>query len=447
MVRPLQRSAKLKGEPVQGITDKMEEKDRLLDILRKEKSRGRAQGIFIGIGIVVFIGLSAILWYAVGMGFYRFFTTGAAFHKSRVIGARESEKLAVLNDIIEEYYLDEYEESDLKESMYKGYVAGLDDPYSQYYTKAEFAELMEDNSGSFEGIGVYLNVNQENMALEVIRPIEGSPADKAGIKEGDIIVEVDGEDIVGQDSDIVISKMRGEKGTTVNVGVLREGEDEILRFDIVRDVVESVTVNSEMLEDDIGYLSLSEFAEVSYDQFRLQLNQLKEKGMKALIFDLRSNTGGDFDIAVKIADKFCPEGLVVYIEDKDGNREEYDSDADMLGLPLVVLVNGYSASSSEIVTGAIKDYGVGTIMGTTTYGKGVVQRVLPLGDGSGMKVTIAKYYTPNGYNIHGVGIEPDEVVEWDYEKYRDEDIDNQLEAAKEYLKKELKSGDKGDSEK
>ena len=193
-----------------------------------------------------------------------------------------------------------------------------------------------------------------------------------------------------------------------------------------------------MLENDIGYLSLSEFAEVSYDQFRLQLNDLKEQGMKALIFDLRSNTGGDFDIAVKIADKFCPEGLVVYIEDKDGQREEYKSDADQLGLPLVVLVNGYSASSSEIVTGAIKDYEVGTIMGTTTYGKGVVQRVLPLGDGSGMKVTIAKYYTPNGYNIHGVGIQPDVEVEWDADKYKEDGTDNQLEEAVKYLTKELK---------
>ena len=416
----------------------MDEREKLLDILHKEKNRGRVQGIFIGIGIFLVLLTSAVLWFGIGQGFFRYFRSGAAFRKSNVIGVTESDKLSVLNDVIETYYLDEYDQNDLKESMYKGYVAGLDDPYSQYFTKKEFAELMEDNNGTFEGIGVYLNVNQDNQTLEVIRPIEGSPAEKAGIVAGDIIVEVDGEDIIGQDSDIVISKMRGEKGTTVNVGVVREGEEDILRFDIVRDVVESVTVNSEMLEDDIGYLSLSEFAEVSYDQFRLQLNQLKEQGMKALIFDLRSNTGGDFDVAVKIADKFCPEGLVVYIEDKDGNRQEYSSDKDALGLPLVVLVNGYSASSSEIVTGAIKDYGVGTIMGTTTYGKGVVQRVLPLGDGSGMKVTIAKYYTPKGYNIHGVGIEPDEVVEWDYEKYRDEDVDNQLEAAKEYLKKELK---------
>ena len=383
----------------------MDEREKLLDILHKEKNRGRVQGIFIGIGIFLVLLTSAVLWFGIGQGFFRYFRSGAAFRKSNVIGVTESDKLSVLNDVIETYYLDEYDQNDLKESMYKGYVAGLDDPYSQYFTKKEFAELMEDNNGTFEGIGVYLNVNQDNQTLEVIRPIEGSPAEKAGIVAGDIIVEVDGEDIIGQDSDIVISKMRGEKGTTVNVGVVREGEEDILRFDIVRDVVESVTVNSEMLEDDIGYLSLSEFAEVSYDQFRLQLNQLKEQGMKALIFDLRSNTGGDFDVAVKIADKFCPEGLVVYIEDKDGNRQEYSSDKDALGLPLVVLVNGYSASSSEIVTGAIKDYGVGTIMGTTTYGKGVVQRVLPLGDGSGMKVTIAKYYTPKGYNIHGVGIE------------------------------------------
>ncbi len=416
----------------------MNENERLIDILHKEKSRGRAQGIALGIVISAALFVSALLWYGIGSGLFRYFNTGAFFRKSNVIGRTEEDKLSVLNDVIETYYLEEYDENDLKESMYKGFVEGLDDPYSEYYTKEEFSELMEDNNGTFEGIGVYLSVNQDNQTLEVINPIEGSPADKAGIKSGDIIVEVDGEDVIGQDSDVVISKMRGEKGTKVNVGVAREGEDDILRFDIIRDVVESVTVTSKMLTDEIGYLSLTEFAEVSYDQFRLQLNDLSKQGMKALVFDLRSNTGGDFDIAVKIADKFCPEGLVVYIEDKDGKREEYNSDDEMLGIPLVVLVNGYSASSSEIVTGAIKDYGVGTIMGTKTYGKGVVQRVLPLGDGSGMKVTMAKYYTPNGYNIHKVGIEPDVTVEWDYEKYRDEEIDNQLVAATEYLEEKLK---------
>ncbi|MBQ7564422.1 MAG: S41 family peptidase [Lachnospiraceae bacterium] len=411
----------------------------ILEILRKEKGRGRTQGIFIGIGIAFGIVILGVIWVGIGLGVFRYLTTGAVFTNSKVLTSSEADKLSVINDVIEEYYLDEYDENDLKESMYKGYVAGLSDPYSQYYTKKEFSDLMEDNNGTFTGIGVYLNVNQDTQTLEVINPIEGSPAEKVGIEAGDIIVEVDGEDIIGQDSDVVISKIRGEKGTSVNIGVVREGEDEILYFDIVRDTVESVTVTSKMLENDIGYLSLSEFAEVSYDQFRLQLNSLKEQGMKALIFDLRSNTGGDFDIAVKIADKFCPEGLVVYIEDKDGNREEYTSDADKLGLPLVVLTNGYSASSSEIVTGAIKDYGVGTIMGTTTYGKGVVQRVLPLGDGSGMKVTIAKYYTPNGYNIHGVGIQPDIEVEWDADKYKEDGTDNQLEEAVKYLTKELKA--------
>ena len=415
----------------------MDQQD-ILQILKKEKGRGRTQGIFIGIGIMLAVVLCGAIWIGIGLGVFRYLTTGAVFTNGRVLSTSDADKLSVINDVIEKYYLEEYDENDLKESMYKGYVAGLSDPYSQYYTKKEFSDLMEDNNGTFTGIGVYLNVNQDTQTLEVINPIEGSPAEKAGIVAGDIIVEVDGEDIIGQDSDIVISKIRGEKGTSVNIGVVREGEDEILYFDIVRDTVESVTVTSKMLENDIGYLSLSEFAEVSYDQFRLQLNDLKEQGMKALIFDLRSNTGGDFDIAVKIADKFCPEGLVVYIEDKDGQREEYKSDADQLGLPLVVLVNGYSASSSEIVTGAIKDYEVGTVMGTTTYGKGVVQRVLPLGDGSGMKVTIAKYYTPNGYNIHGVGIQPDVEVEWDADKYKEDGTDNQLEEAVKYLTKELK---------
>ena len=356
-----------------------------------------------------------------------------------VIDKKTNKKLDVLQSVIEKHYLNDYEKQDLENGLYKGLMSSLGDPYTSYYTKDEYAELISDAEGTFEGIGAYLSQNAETMIVTVVRPIPDSPAEKAGIKAGDILVEVDGEDVVGDDLSITVAKIRGEAGTQVKIGVKREGRDGVIRFDITRAAVQSVSVDSKMLQDSIGYIQISEFNDVTAEQFSKALNELKREEMTGLILDLRDNPGGNVDTCVDIADELLPEGLVVYTEDKNGKRSEYKSDADnYYDGPMVMLVNGNSASASEILVGALKDYEMGPVIGTTTYGKGIVQEVLPLGDGSGLKITVAKYYTPNGVNIHGVGIEPDEELELDVEKYLKEGYDNQLERAIEVIESKIK---------
>jgi carboxyl-terminal processing protease len=256
----------------------------------------------------------------------------------------------------------------------------------------------------------------------------------------DVVVEVDGEDVTGQDINLIVSKLRGPKGTSVNVGVRREGEDDLIRFDITRDEIESKSVDYKMLDGDIGYIDISEFADPTADQFNEAYDDLESQGMKALIIDLRSNGGGYVDISVEIADRLVKDGVIVSVKDKHGLSYKYEDagDDNYLKIPCVLLVDGNTASASEILTGALKDYGLATVIGTTTFGKGITQIITPLDDGSGVKITNSKYYTPNGENIHEVGIEPDIEVEWDYDKYKEEGIDNQLEAAKEYLEEQLK---------
>ena len=268
--------------------------------------------------------------------------------------------------------------------------------------------------------------------------IEGAPAEGAGLRPDDVIYQVDGVDTYGMTLNEVVSIVRGEEGSTVTLNIIRGNEN--FDVDVVRAKVTSETAKGEMLEDDIGYIQISEFADVTVDQFTEAYAVLKGKGAKALILDMRGNPGGLLSAAVDICRQILPEGLIVYTEDKQGKREEYTCDGTRrIEIPMVVLVNGGSASAAEIVTGAIKDHGVGTVMGTTTYGKGIVQKIYSLSDGSAIKLTVSAYYTPNGTNIHETGIEPDVEVLFDAEAYyAEESVDNQLEAAKEYLKKQMK---------
>ena len=267
----------------------------------------------------------------------------------------------------------------------------------------------------------------------------GGPDGGDGGRGGDIIFKVDGVETTGMSTSEVVALIKGPEHTKVVITVVREGESDFLDIEVERRKIESPTVNYEMKEDNIGYIQITEFDDVTTDQFTEAMAVLKGQGMKGLVIDLRSNGGGNLSTCVDIASQLLPEGIIVYTEDKFGKREEFFSDGKReFDKPLVVLVNGYSASASEILTGAIKDYGIGKIMGTTTYGKGIVQEVLPLGDGSGLKITVAKYYTPNGENIHGVGIEPDEELELDVEKYLKEGYDNQLERAIEVIESKIK---------
>ena len=418
-------------EPVQDFTAQ----------LKKAKKKGMIQGILIALAIFLLSGfiyvVTSVTKMIINGSFYsRVFGSSA----SSLLDRESIEKLDSLYSLIDNTYLEDVDKEELQEGMYKGVLQSLGDPYSVYYDKEEFAQMMEDSSGTFEGIGAYLSQDPDTMEVTVVEPIKDSPAEAAGMLADDVIVEVDGEDVTGQDINLIVSKLRGPKGTSVNVGVRRIDADDIIRFDITRDEIESKTVDHEMFDNGIGYIDISEFADNTADQFNEAYDDLEKQGMKALIIDLRSNGGGYVDISVEIADRLVKDGVIVSVKDKHGLSYSYEDAGDdkYLKVPCVLLVDGNTASASEILTGALKDYGLATVMGTQTFGKGITQIITPLDDGSGVKITNSKYYTPNGENIHEVGIEPDIVVEWDYDKYKDEGIDNQLEAAKEYLEKEIK---------
>lgn len=348
------------------------------------------------------------------------------------------QKMKVIEEAIDDYYFygDEITDEDIHEGVYKGMIAALGDPYSEYYSREELEEVVNSNKGISYGIGAMISMNkQTNMAM-VSGVIEESPALAAGLREGDIIYEVDHESTQGLSLTQVVSLVKGREGTTVHLTIYREGENDFLEFDIERGkLIETTTVESGMLEDtnQIGYLRIREFDTVTVDQYAEAMAELKANEMKGLILDLRSNPGGDLAAVVEIAGRILPNGLIVYTEDKDGNKEEYTrNDKSELEVPLVVLVNEYSASASEILAGAIQDYNKGTLIGTTTYGKGIVQRIHRLDDGTALKLTVSAYFTPSGRNIHGVGIEPDIELEYDYDA-AEEGVDNQVEKAIEVL--------------
>lgn len=344
-------------------------------------------------------------------------------------------KLSKIKSIIDTYYLNEVDEEKMTEGMYKGLVSSLEDPYSVYYTKDEFAALMESSSGSYCGIGAYVSQDVKTGIITIVKPFEGGPAYEAGVLPGDIIYKVLGEEVTGKDLSEIVSKMKGEEGTTVDIEIIREGESEPIKLTIERRTVEVPTISYEMLDNKVGYIQITEFDEVTGPQFRSAIEDLDKQGMKGLVIDLRNNPGGLLDTVCDMLDRMLPEGLIVYTEDKNGTRtEEKKSTAEeSFNKPLVVMINGNSASASEVFAGAIQDYGVGTILGTTSFGKGIVQSVIPLSDGSGVKVTVSKYYTPKGRNIHGIGIEPDVVVELKDELKTkvtiDKTEDNQLQEA------------------
>lgn len=407
--------------------------------MKRAQKKGMIQGLLIALGIVL---ISAIL--IAGVSVVRMIMNGSLYSKllgssvSSVLDRRSISKIDELYNIIDSTYIEDVDKEDLQEGLYKGLLESLDDPYSVYYTKEEFNQMMEDTSGTFEGIGAYLTQDPDTQVISVVKPIKNSPAEAAGILADDVLVEVDGEDITGQDLNLVVSKLRGPKGTEVKVGVYREGEKDVVTFDIVRDEITTLSVDYEMFDDDIGYIAISEFADATAEQFNEAYDDLESQGMKSLIIDLRSNGGGYVDVSVEIADKLVKEGVIVSVKDKHGLSYKYEDSGDenYLKIPCVLLVDGNTASASEILTGALRDYDLATIIGTKTFGKGITQNIMPLEDGSGVKITGSTYYTPDGENIHGVGIEPDIEVELDYDKYKEEGIDNQLEAAKEYLKKQ-----------
>ena len=355
-----------------------------------------------------------------------------------VLNDDTEKKLTTIEEVIEEYY---YQDEDIDkdamiEGMYSGMVDALGDPYSVYYTAEEWDQLMQETEGIYYGIGAYISLDPATGLGKINGVIANTPAEEAGLRENDLIYLIDGESAQGLDLSEIVSRVKGEEGTIVHLTIYREGETDYLEIDVERRKIESPTVNYEVYENGIGYIQITEFDDVTTDQFTEALAVIKGSKAKGLILDLRGNPGGSLPVVVDIARMILPKGLIVYTEDKYGARDEYTCDGGHeLNMPLVVLVNGNSASASEILAGAIKDYGKGTLIGTTTFGKGIVQRVMPLSDGTALKLTISAYYTPNGNNIHGVGIEPDIVCEFDGEAYYEEDVDNQLQRAIQEIEK------------
>ena len=357
--------------------------------------------------------------------------------KEEAVSQETKEKLSGIQALIQKEYIGEVDEDALQTGICQGYVGALGDPYSAYYDEEQTSALMETTQGEYGGIGVVLTQNLDTGVTAASSVYEDSPAMKAGMKDGDIIYQVEGRDVSGMALEEISGSIKGEKGTTVEITVLRGEEREEVTLTITRDTIQAETVKTRMLEDEIGYLAISEFDSVTLEQYREGLAELTAQGMEGLIVDLRGNPGGNLDTVCEILDLMLPEGLIVYTEDKDGNRQEFTSDeAQEVQVPLAVLVDGNSASASEIYAGAIQDYGIGQIVGTKTYGKGVVQTIYDLKDGTSLKLTVAEYFTPNGRNIDGEGITPD--VEVTYQRNEnDPEADNQLDRAVETLQNEM----------
>ena len=377
------------------------------------------------------IGMLAMLIMAGGIvaGIY-FSNIDMISSKNSVAVTKAEKKLKSLEHVIHNYYLEDVNQDHLVEGLYKGLFAGIGDPYSVYYTKEEYEELMQATSGKYYGIGALVSQDMRTGLITISKVFQGAPADKAGMKAEDAIYKVDEKSIDGKEVDKVVAMMKGEKGTQVKVTVYRPSEKKYIDLMITRDEVKVPTVESKMLNKEIGYIQITEFDEVTGEQFTKAVNQLKKQDMKKVVFDVRDNPGGSYATVCDILDEILPAGTLVYTKDKYGKEERQESDPESLNMPMVVLQNEDSASASEIFAGAIQDFKAGKIMGTQSFGKGIVQQIIPLGDGSAVKLTVEKYYTPSGKNIHGKGITPDIKVE----QGEDEKKDLQLEKAIEELK-------------
>lgn len=374
--------------------------------------------------------IAVLLVISLGEGFllYRNYTVSGK-------NVQIANKLEKLQKTVDQYYKGDVDQDKLENYTYKGYLAGLGDPYSSYYSESEFEDLMETTNGVFSGVGIYLSQDTVTGQIKVIRVIKGGPSDGSGIKSGDVLIKVDGKSVGDKDLDQVVSEVKGEEGTKVKLTFLRSKERNAKDYTITRKKVVTQTVETKMLDDQIGYLSISEFDEVTLGQFKKGIKQLQKKGMKALILDVRNNPGGLVDSVVDICDELLGKGKIVSMKDKQGKEKVYRSDADQsVKVPICVLVNGESASASEILSGAVKDHKRGTLVGQKTFGKGIVQGFFKLGDGSYAKLTYASYYTPSGADIHKKGIKPDVNVKDDTKTKADE----QLLKAQQILKKKLK---------
>ena len=377
----------------------------------EEKKRLRVYKVIMLVVLVAFV-----TFLITSIGMYQYFTNGDGIRNAMISTDTGSDDIADTLDkykvLIDKYYLgEEVDDETLKEGAIKGYIEALGDPYTEYISKEDMEDYMDDTMGNFVGIGVYMVKDTETNQIMVLSPIKNSPAEKAGIRPGDYIVEVDGNACTGDDFSNISNKIKGKVGSTVKLKIQRDGET--LDFEITRENIKVNPVEGEVLEGNIGYIEFSSFDEGTAEEFKNKFNELKSQGITSLIIDLRNNGGGIVDEALKIAGYAVDKGTTLLYEvDKDGNETEEKSEVDkIIDMPIVILVNENTASSSEILSGALKDLGKAKIVGTKTYGKGVIQQILTLADGSGLKITTEEYLTPNRTKINKVGIEPDETVE------------------------------------
>lgn len=405
------------------------------------------RGVMVGVLVTAFVCLVTV---GASAGLYMFgrqvignqvqaqSSQGETGEETAVNMEQVGEKLNQIQDIIQKEYL--YEEKlDVgaeEAGIYRGFLSGLDDPYAAYYTPEELASFLDETNGSYCGIGAMVSQNIQTGISTIARVFEGSPAEEAGLRPGDVLYKVDGEEITGMDLSLVVNNyVKGEEGTTVTLTVYREEDNEYTDLVVTRRPIDVQTVAGKMLQDGIGYISVLEFDRVTDQQFKDKLEELLGQGMKKLIIDLRDNPGGEVTTVVSMADYILEDGgRILTVASREGTEEAYDAeDGHSLDIPMAILVNGNSASASEVFTGAMKDYGVATIVGTKTFGKGIVQTLIPLSDGSAIKLTTDHYYTPDGHDIHEKGIEPDVTVELSEEAAREVvipvELDNQLQEA------------------
>ena len=405
---------------------------------RNQKRKGRLSGV---IGFILGMMTAFILGYigfsfALGNGIL---LSGFTSRRSDKLDYEKiEEKTSYLQSIIDEYFLFDEDMTKVEDGIYAGMMNGLGDPYTVYYTKEEYKALNEDTEGKYSGIGAVVSQNPNTKIITIVNVFDNSPAKESGLQVGDIIYKIDGEEVAGTDMDILVkTKIRGEEGTSFKMTVLRGDERKEVELELTRRSIEVQTVLGKMLDDHIGDIAVSQFAAVTSDQFENSIEELKSQGMTKLIVDLRGNPGGLLDQVVSMLDYILPEGVVLYTEDKYGNGDVYESDGiNELKIPMVVLVNENSASASEVFTATFRDFNWGTIVGKTTFGKGIVQNVLPLGDGTAVKITTQHYYPPSGYDLHKVGIKPDVEVDLNEGAVIGSESDNQLSTAIEILKSE-----------
>ena len=404
---------------------------------KKKKKSGFGKGFIAGllVAVAVIFGLSAVR---------NVLQTGKVIStasKSCLLDSHTVQKINTLAEYIQQTYYEDVDVEELREGLYAGLFENLD-VYSQYYTAEQYQSIYESSvSGTYCGIGASLQQDAKTKDVTIVHVYDNSPAQKAGLQEGDYIVSADEYEANSMELTEFVNHIRGEEGTKVHLVIYRESEGKELEYEIVREQLVLPTVSHEMMDEKTGYIDVTEFTDATPEQFSAALEDLKDQGMKALIVDLRSNPGGRLTAVCDMLDEILPEGLIVYTEDKKGEKKEYFSgDEKSLNLPLVVLVNGQSASASEIFAGAIQDRGAGTVIGTTTYGKGVVQTIRSLKDGSAFKVTTNRYFTPGGTCIQDIGIKPDVELEYEFLGKENEtysyDKDNQIQKALEIIKKE-----------